>query len=556
MPRDNNSKRRRRAYIGNLRPRQLLADNLYNDLFIPHCLSVHDNINGITIPQSTNKNKSNTYALVEFVDTDYAIQMLNGVQFDGRVLRVCKEKTNFGSSVGGGGFGSSQWAGSDRFKSNSSSGGGGKKRQSKPTPAAQKVENKTPIIDDIMGMNGEEAINKQIESTISSEIQESNDKITSALACTAAMTLLSSMDAFGLNKEEKKGETSHNESDDTVKEAVDNTNMTNQDFQSRCKMNLSDLMAEYGEQDVDWNKQPKKNDKNMNNDDFQSRCKLPLSDLMAEYGEKDVEWKKDQHHNQSSTKNNRSDNKSENTGMLAHFNKASIHLELVSFGYKYGGPSKKGGFSFANPLPSIDIRDLDRCPGNYGKFNGLSSYVKKALLNPKQQQHTNDGYTEDNDEHEQQNTNNSQSPMRLRANQIADEVIKILVEAIDEGGHGPISPLTMTVSIGSEYGRHRSVVLVEHLSVILRARLRRNDGSCFNTTGEKEGADNNNKPIKNNGIIKQLVSVGTRHRDVEARHTDEEAFCGDLKREERKVEKRKRQQQAEEEDSGWDNGSW
>jgi len=553
MPRDNNSKRRRRAYIGNLRPRQSLAGNLYNDLFIPHCLSVHDNINGITIPQSTkNNNKSNTYALVEFVDVDYAIQMLNGVQFDGRVLRVCKEKTNFGSSCGGG-FGSSQWAGSDSFKSNSS---GGKKRQSKPIPSAQKVESKTPITDD-MDMNREEAINKQIETTISSEIQESNDKNTSALACTAAMTLLSSIDAFGLNEEEKK-DANHNESD-VFK--VDSSNMTNQDFQSRCKMNLSDLMAEYGEQDVNWKKdqqqQPTKNEKN--NDDFQSRCKLPLAELMAEYGEQDVEWKKDQHHNQSSTNNNnRSDNKNENnTGMLAHFNKASINLELVSFGYKYGGPSKKGGFSYANPLPSIDIRDLDRCPGNYGKFNGLSSYVKKTLLNPKQQQqHTNDGYTEDNDEHEQPSTNNSQSPMRLRANQIADEVIKILVEAIDEGGHGPISPLTMTVSIGSEYGRHRSVVLVEHLAVILRARLRRNDGRCFDTAGGEEGADNN-KPIKNNGIIKQLVSVGTRHRDVEARHTDEEAFCGDLKREERKVEKiRKRQQQAEEEDSGWDNGSW
>jgi len=473
--------------------------------------------------------------------------MLNGVQFDGRVLRVCKEKTNFGTS-GNGGFGSSQWAGSDSFKSNSS---GGKKRQSKPySAAAQKVESKT----DDMGMNREEAINKQIETTISSEIQESTDKITSALACTAAMTLLSSMDAFGLNEEEEKKDVNHNESGINIK--VDRSiNVTNHDFQSRCKMNLSELLFEYGEQDVDWNKhqQPTKSEKS--NDDFQSRCKLPLSELMAEYGEQDVEWKKDQHHNQSSPNNNRSDSKSENNGMLAHFNKASINLELVSFGYKYGGPSKKGGFSYTNPLPSIDIRDLDRCPGNYGKFNGLSSYVKKALLNPKQQQQHVDVYTEDNDENEQQNTNNSQSPMRLRANQIADEVIKILVEAIDDG-HGPISPLTMTISIGSEYGRHRSVVLVEHLAVILRARLRRNDGRCFDTAGEDGGADSN-KPIKNNGIIKQLVSVGTRHRDVEARHTDEEAFCEDLRREERKVEKfRKRQQQAEEEDSGWDNGSW
>jgi len=137
--------------------------------------------------------------------------------------------------------------------------------------------------------------------------------------------------------------------------------------------------------------------------------------------------------------------------------------------------------------------------------------------------------------------------MRQRCNEIADEIIKVLVESIDEGGHGAISPLTMTISIGSEYGRHRAVVLVEHLAVILRARLRRNDGRCFNDGDDAAG-------LGKNGIVQQPVSVGTRHQHVEARHQDEEAFGEDLKRETRKAEKAKRRQM--ESPGGWDDHGW
>jgi hypothetical protein len=90
--------------------------------------------------------------------------------------------------------------------------------------------------------------------------------------------------------------------------------------------------------------------------------------------------------------------------------------------------------------------------------------------------------------------------MRVRTDDIADEIIKALVKSRDKGGgHGPVLPLAMTVSVGSEYNTHRSVVLLEHLVVVLRARLRRNDSSRFNDdTGT-------------NGIVRQPVSVGTRH---------------------------------------------
>ena len=115
--------------------------------------------------------------------------------------------------------------------------------------------------------------------------------------------------------------------------------------------------------------------------------------------------------------------------------------------------------------------------------------------------------------------------MRRRADDIANKIIKALVKLIDKGGHGPVLPLTMSVSVGSKHGRHQLMVLVEHLAVVLRARLRRNDGSRFN--------DN----TSTNGIVWQPISAGTRHRDMDAQHQDKEEFGEDLRQESRKAEK-------------------
>jgi hypothetical protein len=78
------------------------------------------------------------------------------------------------------------------------------------------------------------------------------------------------------------------------------------------------------------------------------------------------------------------------------------------------------------------------------------------------------------------------SLMRRSADDIADEIIIALVESRDEGGHGPVLPLTMMVSVGSEYDTHRLVVLVEHLGRF-------------------------NDDMGTNGIVRQPVSMGTRH---------------------------------------------
>ena len=109
---------------------------------------------------------------------------------------------------------------------------------------------------------------------------------------------------------------------------------------------MSELLAEYGEQDVHWktNKSQKKaeDSDSSKNVPFKSRLK-PLSDLLAEYGEQDVDWKKQQHPQQEqgnnassrsiskqANNNKKQSNKTEDNGMLAPFGKAPIHLEIMS----------------------------------------------------------------------------------------------------------------------------------------------------------------------------------------------------------------------------------
>ena len=61
-------------------------------------------------------------------------------------------------------------------------------------------------------------------------------------------------------------------------------------------------------------------------------------------------------------------------GMLTHYVRESMHIEMSSFGYKYGAPPHRSreGFIYTCPLPPLDVRDLDRTPGHVSNFNGLS----------------------------------------------------------------------------------------------------------------------------------------------------------------------------------------
>ena len=71
-------------------------------------------------------------------------------------------------------------------------------------------------------------------------------------------------------------------------------------------------------------------------------------------------------------------------GMLTRYGRTSVHLELSSFGYKYGASPhcSRDGFTYACPLPPLDVRDLDRAPGHVSKFNTPSYLVRQSLLNP------------------------------------------------------------------------------------------------------------------------------------------------------------------------------
>ena len=563
------TKKKKRAYIGNLRYRPDLPSRLHTELFLPNNLRVTNAQNGGIVVSRTGFN-NNAFAFVEFNDVDYAIRILDGVRFDGRTLRVSKEKANIDFRNSNVGFGSSRWAG-----------GGGSSNDGQQRRAVQQKkmseESSSILEDDALtpmnlhdietNVNQDETIVAGIKSVITTEFEEkTTDDITTAIVCTAAMTLLVSMDAFGLAENDDD-----NGNDDDVivdindSSEVDGADMTSSDFMSRRQMSMSDLLVEYGKQDVDSKRhQPQRQLQGveedivneLTSDDFSLRCQMPLSDLMAEYGEQSEDWKKERQGHRSvvpatstvrstiddailTSSRNADEEQHISNGMLAHYDKAFIHLELMSFGYKYGAPSHaRNGFTYTHPLPPLDIRDLDRAPGHISKFNGLQYLVRRSLLNPsKLNDDAEINYEEEDDDIMK---NKERSPMRQRVDDIADEIIKILVESIDEGGHGALSPLTMTISIGSEYGRHRAVVLVEHLAVVLKARLRRNDGNRFGCSGT-------------NGIVLQPVSMCIRHRDLEARHQDEEAFGVDLKREERKLEKAKMRQMRS---NGWDDDRW
>ncbi len=205
----------------------------------------------------------------------------------------------------------------------------------------------------------EDAFVAGVQSVIATEFEEkTSDGITTAI--------LASIDSFGfaekVDEEEDDGRV-----DDVIHTSLDGVDedKLNQEFTSRCQMPLSDLLKEYGDKYDKWIKQPQRQPtkhpeeiKNeLTSDDFRSRLQMPLSDLMAEYGEQNEDWTKEGHMRPSvaprgdggggeATTANHStidakqmsriaDSKSthgnlnSSNGMLAHYDKAVVHLELV-----------------------------------------------------------------------------------------------------------------------------------------------------------------------------------------------------------------------------------
>mmetsp|Transcript_26713 Transcript_26713/g.58481 ORF Transcript_26713/g.58481 Transcript_26713/m.58481 type:complete len:529 (-) Transcript_26713:46-1632(-) len=346
-----------------------------------------------------------------------------------------------------------------------------------------------------------EYVGEAVRETIA---ENKDDEVAGALAGTAAMTLLSSVDAFGLD-------TGNNSA------AAETANPNNKDDRD--------------ESQDEADKEPSAAT------DFKAMCKKPLSDLMADYGEEDKDFDKmvTPAVPMATTADERNDKHRTGSGVLVPHGKAPIHIELVSYGHHYGVPSEataKGGYSRSRPLPPFDVRDIERAPHHVAKLSGLSYHVKRELLNSKEIEDDGtadvgaDGSTTDK---AVKFESDKRSPVRRRADDVANEASTALIEAIADG-YGHASPLDMTVHIGSEYGRHRSVVIVEAAAITLRNMLRRNEGGRFGSTP---------------------ISVGTRHRDIDRAHRDEEAFGLDLKREAQAAKKKKEREEREMEGSRW-----
>ncbi|KAL3922254.1 MAG: hypothetical protein SGILL_002307, partial [Bacillariaceae sp.] len=181
---------------------------------------------------------------------------------------------------------------------------------------------------------------------------------------------------------------------------------------------------------------------------------------------------------------------------LAPHGKAPIHISLESFGYIHGAPSNGGRSSswspYSQPLPPLQVGDNITEPiPNYLLFHdGLRSGHIKRLLREQAVVIDTDVDGDDGENPPKSYRNLQEYSRKYVAKQW---IWPQLIAAQKEGEHGYVNPVTMTISIGSHLGRHRSVVVVEWAAMEVRKLLRQNVG----------------------GVLISPVSVGTVHRDVD-----------------------------------------
>jgi hypothetical protein len=193
-----------------------------------------------------------------------------------------------------------------------------------------------------------------------------------------------------------------------------------------------------------------------------------MSSLLAEYGEPDLEWEKKKIPISSTCDDANGDERSGiqersagGENRLGLQGKSPLHVELVSFGYRHGVPKElRDGWSYAQPIPPVDTRSLlVEVPSYLAWQDGLAWNVRHAVLR-------------DFDR-------SGGSKARRLAADLADRAAAALVAAIDDGGHGFVSPLHVTVFVGSDNGRHRSVVVAELTATAIRNHLRHGGGFAF-----------------------------------------------------------------------------
>jgi hypothetical protein len=206
----------------------------------------------------------------------------------------------------------------------------------------------------------------------------------------------------------------------------------------------------------------------MTMEDFKSRCQKPLAELLTEFGEYDPDFQKIVPV-EAPPKEMAQNSSLEGENRLGQHGKASIHVEFTSFGYFHGAPPSQG-WSHAHPLPPIDCRALATVPHHMQRQDGYSPMVRKILLTDE---------------------------LGNFVGNFVSQVLGALAEASMDG-HGPALPLRMTVHVGSDMGRHRSVLVCEEAAKRLRRRLRSNAGN----------------------LIPWEVSVGTLHKDIQRTTTN------------------------------------
>jgi len=226
-----------------------------------------------------------------------------------------------------------------------------------------------------------------------------------------------------------------------------------------------------------------------------------LDDLLADYGEFTPLPPPDEYAKKSDSATDTVDEGDEDAdgsseeegeatmGMLAPNGKAPLHVQFVSFGFCYGKPPQNG-WSLSDPLPPFDVRSLDKPGDGVIKLSGLSYRVKNELLRNRKSKE------------------GIQTPMWENVHVIAEQAFGAVFDAIRDGASWA-SPLTISVNVGSEYGRHRSVVLCEAAGIALRNLLRKNEVE--------------------NKTVSVPCSVGTQHRDVDKK-LGMEAHMGRRKR--------------------------
>ena len=476
-------KKKGRAFVGNLSPRDNLESKL-RQLFSDS--NLHIQSMEIKHPNAS-CGRTKCFALVECNDVAEAIKCLHGVQFNGDVISVQKEKKNIGNKNNNG----------RNLGAMTSSFGGG---WSKPS-----------------GIGMRHAKPKKAVDAVASRIGKSQ-----------AETLRSNLVDNVVENSDHHHQSSTNK---IITDTNDDDEIKN--FLSRCNLNISSLMEEYGEHDPDY-----------------QNMKVDVLSPSQGTGSTPTATNNNAKHDKNIHQNNNQNKNNNNNSMLAPNDTAPIEISIVSFGYKYSVPPQaRQGWSYSNPMPPMDCRDLPRCPHFVSKLSGLSFKVKKVMTShydygqPRKDQNddnfnkSSNGTDNNNNSNDigvdgnecndtsktqaNQTTTTTTNPLTTKCVDISNTIFTSIQDAINIGQHGFAFPLKTTIFIGSEYGRHRSVVLCEKVAQKIRTLLRGNNDDCITVP----------------------VSVSTRHRDIDNKHQDGEAFGDDLRREyEIEVKRKKRQE--------------